>query len=66
MRRTGQKSRLGCLRGYDYMDVISTTSGKEEIELRRDAYMDVGGRTALGASSRAVTERPENELKKPR
>ena len=26
------------------MDVIGTTPGKEEVELRRDAYMDIGGR----------------------
>lgn len=30
------------------MDVISTTLGMDELELRRDSYMDVGGRHALG------------------
>ncbi len=50
------------------MEVIGTTPGKEEVELRReqqprvvsgtetertqDAYVDVGGRTAPGAISR--------------
>ena len=56
--------------------VRNTTPGMEEVELRRDAYkdvggrvmqdayMDVGGRTAPGASSRAITEQQPRDRKK--
>ena len=48
--------------GDAYMDVGGTTPGKEEVELRRDAYTDVGSRVMqeqLPSSNRESSqERP--------